>query len=200
MMNLDNLFNYLSDKGFQESRTGNIMFPIYIYEYDPKEEYNLREQVETLNKKLSRPKNNLQCQVINIYDFFIQYLSEKKIGKRNFLEAIFEKEKQDPENTHYFVEDKLHEPDFYEYLEEEIRKHFDTPPIEKKSYLLIHGFGNVYPYLRVHKFTKNIESIVEGFKAILFYPGSYENGDYKMFNEVNSENAYRATYLNQFVN
>jgi hypothetical protein len=199
-MNLDKLFTYLSDKGFQESRTGNIMFPIYIYTYDPSESYNLKDEIKQLNKKLSRPKNNLQCQVINIYDFFIQYLSEMKIGKNSFLNAVFEKEKDDPENTHFFIEDKLHEDSFYNYLQEEIKKHFTTPPIEKKSYLLVHGFDKIYPYLRVSTFSKNIENIVKGFKVILFYPGEYQSGYYRMFKEVESENAYRATYLNQFIN
>ena len=79
-----------------------------------------------------------------------------------------------------------------------IRKKACTYP-EKKSYLLVHGFGNIFPYLRVSTFSKNIEKVVKGFKVILFYPGKYKNGNYMMFNEVDSENAYRATYLNQFI-
>ena len=199
MANLDKLYDYLSDKGFQESRTGNIMFPIYIYTYEPLEEYDIRKEIKKLNEKLSRPKNNLQCQVIDIFDFFLQYLSKNEIGNETFLDAVLTREKEDAESTHYFIEDKLHEEVFYNYLRDEITKHFTKPPTEKKSYLLVHGFGNIFPYLRVSTFSKNIEKVVKGFKVILFYPGKYKNGNYMMFNEVDSENAYRATYLNQFI-
>jgi hypothetical protein len=176
------------------------MFPIYIYTYDPGESYNLKDEIKQLNKKLSRPKNNLQCQVIDIYDFFIQYLSEKILVQERLLDAIFEMERDDPENTYYYIIDKINDSKFYTYLKDRIYEHFMLPPTEQKSYLLIHGFDKIYPYLRVHSFTKSIEPLVKGFKVIIFYPGKYIDGNYKIFNEVYSENAYRATYLNQFVN
>lgn len=198
-MRFDKLFNYLSDKGFQDARTGNIMFPIYMYTYDQGKEYEARQEIEKLNKKLSRPVNQLQCQVINIYDFFIEYLKNSQIGKESLFDSILKQEEENPDNTYYFIVDKLHEEVFYDHLRDKVKEHFTSPPVEKKSYLLIHGFGNLYPYLRVNTFTKNIERVVKGFKVILFYPGKYEGGHYKMFDIVESENAYRATYLNQFI-
>lgn len=198
-MKFDKLFEYLSDKGFQDARTGNIMFPIYIFTYDPEKEYLARKEVLKLNKKLSRPINNIQCQVIDLWDFFIDYLKLRKIGDHPLLDSILNKEAEDAENTYYFIVDKLHESTFYDHLRDKIKEHFTAPPVEKKSYLLIHGFTNLYPYLRVNTFTKNIERVVKDFKVILFYPGAYENGHYTMFNVVESENAYRATYLNQFI-
>lgn len=198
-MKFDKLFTYLSDKGFQDARTGNLMFPIYIYTYPPEREYEARKEIGKLDEKLSRPKNNLQCQVINLYEFFIEYLKSIQINNMSFFQSILEIEKEDPENTYYFIVDKLHEPDFYNYFRERVKSHFTAPPVERKSYLLVHGFGNLYPYLRVNTFSKNIEHIVKDFKVIIFYPGSYESGNYKMFNAVESENAYRATYLNQII-
>ena len=41
----------LTDKEFQEPETGNLFFPAYIYQYDPKEEYSIRKQI--LNGNIS---------------------------------------------------------------------------------------------------------------------------------------------------
>ncbi len=198
-INFDNLFEHLSDEGFQEADTGLLMFPIYIYTYEPDQEYEARKSIKKLNEQLSRPANNLQCQLINIYDFFIEYLKKEDVGGVNMLEAILDKEKEESENTRYFIEDKLNEDALYDYLGEQIKQHFTKEPVEKKAYLLMYGFGNLFPYLRVHTFTKNIEKIVKNFKLIIFYPGTYVEGSYKMFNSVKSENAYRATNLNQII-
>ncbi len=50
MINVDKIYNLLADKGFQEPRTGNLLFPAYVYTYQPEQEYQIREQIELLVK------------------------------------------------------------------------------------------------------------------------------------------------------
>ena len=73
-MILDKLYDFLSDKGFQNPDTGKLFFPAYIYTYDPKDEYQVRKEISDLIERLKRPNNNLNCLVINIYEEFINYL------------------------------------------------------------------------------------------------------------------------------
>ena len=42
-IDFDKIFELLSDKSFQDPRTGNLFFPAYIYTYEPEEEYEVRE-------------------------------------------------------------------------------------------------------------------------------------------------------------
>ena len=61
----------LSDKEFQEPETGNLFFPAYIYQYDSKDEYNIRKQIRNLKDRLIRPNNFVDTLILNIYDEFI---------------------------------------------------------------------------------------------------------------------------------
>ena len=61
---------------------------------------------------------------------------------------------------------------------------------------IIYGFGTAFPYLRASDFLKKTEKLIKEFKVIVFYPGTYKNSNYSMFNELNDDNLYRANHLN----
>jgi len=194
MNSADKIYDLMSDKGFQEPRTGNLFFPAYVYTYKPELEYEIRDQIAQLIKKLKRPNHYLDCLVINIYEELINYLKADSFSGSTIFDSILEKEKEDYEDALNWVLDEV-DNGFYEYFEEKIKDHFKEKN-EKRVFLIIYGFGTAFPYLRASDFLKKTEKLIKEFKVIVFYPGTYENSNYSMFNELNDDNLYRANHLN----
>ncbi|CAH8283435.1 uncharacterized protein DUF1788 [Mariniflexile fucanivorans] len=194
MNSADKIYDLMSDKGFQEPRTGNLFFPAYIYTYKPELEYEIRDQIVQLTNKLKRPNHYLDCLVINIYEELINYLKADSFSGSTIFDSILEKEKEDYEDALNWVLDEV-DNGFYEYFEEKIKDHFKEKN-EKRVFLIIYGFGTAFPYLRASDFLKKTEKLIKEFKVIVFYPGTYENSNYSMFNELNDDNLYRANHLN----
>lgn len=188
----------MADKGFQEPRTGNLFFPVYIYTYEPSEEYEMRREINLLIEKLERPNNYLDCLVINMYDEMIEYLKKEQFANRTLFDLISEKEKEDDEEALTWVRDEINEGNFYNNFTKKVKNHFGQNN-EKKVYLVLHGFGTAYPYLRVSDFLKNTEQLIKEFKVIVFYPGNYDNNNYNMFGLLNDDNLYRANHLNKYL-
>ncbi|WP_445956733.1 BREX protein BrxB domain-containing protein [Yeosuana sp.] len=198
MLNSNKLFELMADKGFQEPRTGNLFFPVYIYTYEPAEEYEMRKEINLLIEKLKRPNNYLDCLVINMYDEMIEYLKAEQFANRSLFDLISEKEKEDDEEALTWVRDEINEGNFYNNFTKKVKNHFGQYN-EKKVYLVLHGFGTAYPYLRVSDFLKNTEQLIKDFKVIVFYPGNYDNNNYNMFGLLNDDNLYRANHLNKYL-
>ncbi|KAA3613610.1 MAG: DUF1788 domain-containing protein [Calditrichaeota bacterium] len=197
-MKIEDLFIELADKDFQEPSTGNLFFPAYIYQYDPKKEYEIRQSIADLHGRLIRPDIYVDCLILNIFDEFITYLREQELLGESLLELILAQEKEDPEEALGLLSEHAHSDVFLEYLHNTATKHFNFPAKYKKVYLLLHGFGSIYPYLRSSEFLKNFEKHLSGagYKLIVFYPGEYKNKYYHLFNMINDDNIYRATLLN----
>jgi len=195
MINIDKIYDLMSDKGFQEPRTGNLFFPAYIYTYPPEKEYEIREQIILLTEKLKRPNQFLDCLVINLYEELINYLKQAKFAGKPYFDLIMEKEKESPDDAMYWIKDRINKG-FYPHIEKKVKEHFDDVS-DKRVYLIIHGVGNSYPYLRASEFLKNTESLIKEFKVLLFYPGNYEDAQYRLFGILDDDNLYRANNLNR---
>ena len=66
---------------------------------------------------------------------------------------------------------------------------------DKKSYVFVTGFGEIFPYLRASKFISNFEKYTTGkFKVVVFYPGRVDQFCH-LFDKLNDDNPYRAIKL-----
>lgn len=199
-MKLADLFEELSKKEFQNPDTGNLFFPAYIFTYNPADEYLIRREINEIKDRLIRPNIHQECMIINIYDEFISYLKHEKLGDESFFDLFIEQEKTDgPEETFKNLKEIADSKEFLKSIHSKIIEHFQLPSTFKKVYVLIHGFGSIFPYLRTSEFLKRFEEFVVGggYKIIAFYPGKFENNHYYLFNEINNEDLYRAILLNK---
>lgn len=195
MNNADKIYDLMSDKGFQEPRTGNLFFPAYVYTYKPELEYEVRYLIQQLIKKLKRPNHYLDCLVINIYEELITYLKADTFTGKSIFDLIIEKEKEDYKEAFHWVKDEV-EGGFFNHFETKIKDHFKQTN-DKRVFLIIHGFGEVFPYIRTSDFLKKTEKLIKEFKVIVFYPGTYKDANYNLFGELNDDNMYRANHLNK---
>jgi len=188
----------LSDKEFQEPETGNLFFPAYIYQYDSQDEYNIRNQIANLKDRLIRPNNFIDTLILNIYDEFISFLKDEKMGDESILGLITQNdnEKEMPDTIKDVLFNKANSLEFFNYINVKATTHFKEPSKLKKVYLMLYGFGSIFPFLRTSTYLKNFEEHVKGYKLIVFFPGYYENNNYHLFGEFHDENIYRATLIN----
>lgn len=198
MINVDKLYDLMADKGFQEPRTGNLFFPAYIYTYPSEKEYQIRENLDLLIEKLKRPNNYLDCLALNIYHEIIEYLKSEEFAGKSLFDLVIEKEQEDPEDAFSWVRDEINHGDFYKRFEKKLRTHFETSD-DKRVYLILHGFGSSFPYLRASELLKQIESVIKEFKIIIFFPGEYKDSKYSLFAMLNDDNMYRANHLNNLL-
>lgn len=196
-IDFDKIFELLSDKRFQDPRTGNLFFPAYIYTYPPANEYEIRDKIEQAVNNLARPSNYLNTLSINIYHELIAFLKSRVFMKRSLLDQIIEKEKEDPNAASNWVKDQI--KNFIIHFEEKVEKHFADAD-KNKAYLILYGFGSIFPYLRASELIKQTESLIKDFKVIVFFPGEYEDSYYSLFEILKDENTYRANHLNNLLN
>ena len=184
----------LSDKEFQIPETGDLFFPAYIYTYNPKDEYAIRKEIENLKERLIRPNNFVDSLIINIFNEFVGYLKTLKLGDNNIYSLLLEKENSNdpPEEIIDIIKDQANSKEFFSYINKKTEEHFKSAGKHKKVYLLLYGFGSIFPFLRTSAYLKNFEEHIKGYKLIVFYPGKYENRNYRLFGEFNDENIYRA--------
>ena len=64
--------------------------------------------------------------------------------------------------------------------------------LDDEAIVFITGVGKAFPILRSHSILNNLQTVVETKPLILFYPGSYEKGTLKLFNQFTDDNYYRA--------
>lgn len=61
--------------------------------------------------------------------------------------------------------------------------------------VFITGVGKVYPYMRAHNILDNIQPYFQETPVVLFYPGTFNGHDMKLFGEFRDGNYYRAFSL-----
>lgn len=150
----------MADKGFQEPRTGNLFFPVYICTYPPQEEYAIREQVSLLIEKLKRPNHYLESLVINIYEELIDYLKGETFAGKTLFELVIEKKQEDPAEALAWIRDKVNHGNFYKKFETKVKIHFNENH-DKKVYLILFGFGSAFPFLRASELLKRTEKLIK---------------------------------------
>ena len=114
--------------------------------------------------------------VIDVYTYLIERLKDQRLGTRTLLEIVLDEEERAKEKTDRLLRDQLDRDDFYGLLEERIHAWRASDDGYRHSYVFVHGWGRVYPYLRASTFMTRMETHVQGYKLVLLYPGTWSGG------------------------
>ena len=73
-------------------------------------------------------------------------------------------------------------------------------PDEKKhlsdfDIILISGVGTIWPWVRAHSLLNNLQSVTGNASVVLFYPGTYNGQSFQLFDQLETNNYYRAFRL-----
>ena len=67
-MTIEELYEKLSSKEFQDTEHGDIFYNFYLFQYNAEEEYSIRRQIEQFRVNLARPTNYLDVLKLNLFD------------------------------------------------------------------------------------------------------------------------------------
>lgn len=199
-MTIEELYDKLSSKEFQDTEHGDIFYNFYLFQYDPAQEYAIREQIEVFKANLSRPTNYIDVLALDIFEEFCKFLDGMPFGRLHpsQLKYFFEKDnKGEKEAVITSLTAKANSRQFYEYIHNRIMDHVNADTANRKPYIFLHGFGSIFPFLRTNVFLSNYEEFNNSskYKIIVFYPGSSEGNSFNLFGYINDQHTYRAIKL-----
>ena len=196
-MTIAQLYDKLEDKFFQDTNTGSIFYNVYIFQYNPEDEYEIRDQIENLKVRLKRPNNNLDILSINLFEEFCDFLDKKSFGNNpSMLKYLIDKEKQGNSVIDVLIQNSCNE-EFLQLIHDKIQHHIENENRLKKSFVFLYGVGQIYPYLRTNTFLSNFERYNKGemYKLIVFYPGHSVGNSFSLFDRLEDDNTYRSIKL-----
>ncbi len=158
----------------------------WIFDYPPERELEVRERIAYMKNKNRKGTDGFELVIYDLYDIIIDYLTEK-----NFMEKCYAfEEKRGLERIVKAVNNsmKINDDDSYvvRYIEE------NTP---ENAVVFLTGIGKCYPILRSHKVLNNLHQAFVRAPVVLFFPGTYNEQELILFDEIKDDNYYRAFKL-----
>ncbi len=158
----------------------------WIFDYPPEKELEVRERIEYLKKKNKNGADDFELVVFDLYDMIMDFLEEK-----NFLEKCFNFEKKSGlERITKAVSNSMKFNDDDSIIVQHIKD--NTPD---NAVVFLTGIGKCYPILRSHKVLNNLHQAFVKAPVVLFFPGTYNEQELILFNEIKDDNYYRAFKL-----
>lgn len=150
----------------------------YIFDYDPEHEPIVQKFVVGLQQKLA--SSSIDFLEIDLYRVILEILDE-----RSLLQKAFD------------LEDRKGNNDLAKTLKSVLRPEKVVGKIQElaqnqKSLILITGVGASWPILRSHTVLNNLHPVLDKTPLIMFFPGSYDGQELKLFNTFKDDNYYRA--------
>ena len=158
----------------------------WIFDYPPERELEVRERIAYMKRKNRKEIDGFELVVYDLYDMIIDFLESK-----NFLEKCFDFEKKRGlERITKAVTNamKINEDD--SLIVQYIKEH--TP---EEAVVFLTGIGKCYPSLRSHKVLNNLHQAFVRVPVVMFFPGTYNEQELILFNEIKDDNYYRAFRL-----
>ena len=124
--------------------------------------------------------------VFDLYDVIIDFLEKKR-----FLEKCYDFEKKNGmERITKAVTNAMKINDNDSLIVQYIKEH--TP---ENAIVFLTGIGKCYPILRSHKVLNNLHQAFVRCPVVMFFPGTYNEQELILFNEIKDDNYYRAFRL-----
>ena len=170
---LNQILPKLTANDFLSTRGIGNEIAFYIFDYPPEDEICVREHVQFLLTQLPKHKPGLRVMHVNLFDFLIDYLKERKLLEKSFQ---LQREKGN-DALLKALKGILHE--------ERIAKRFaDIAKPDEHDLVLITGVGSAYPLLRSHTLLSNLHSHMGQTPLVMFYPGRYDTQTLRLFGKT----------------
>lgn len=162
--------------------------PFFIFDYDPKQELIVREEITKLRK------NNPNIQEFDLFEIVVELLTNE-----GYLDTVKEYEKDYDQEI---LLSQLFQP--FLSLEED-----DNPIIsyimnkvidDGEHIVLITGVGKAYPIIRSHTILNKLQPIIKNNPVVMMYPGRYDLNHtmcLRLFDRLGDDNYYRAFPLEE---
>ena len=161
----------------------------YIFDYNPEDEIIVRDFIRNF---ASRADLGFKIQAIDLFnDVLIKYLKEE-----GYLESVFGLE-EECRNLSEGIDYLKHAMSslIQQGGDSDLFVSYISEVAEKGNVIFLYGVGKCHPFIRSHMIINNFNSKMNSVKTILFYPGTYNSEELKLFGTISSENYYRSMVL-----
>ena len=197
-MTVEQLYEKLCSKKFQDTQSGDLFYNFFVYLYPADKEFEMREQIEDIKENIKRPVNNVDVLTLDIFEEFCRFMDGQSFGKHpSYLNYMLEKDESRPDGVTKALLLKANSDDFMLYIHNKIMEHVSKVDEYIRPYVFLYGLGNIYPYLRTSNLLNRYERYnrSERYKIILFYPGDQDGATFKLFGDLEDNHTYRAIVL-----
>ena len=158
----------------------------WIFDYPPEKELEVRERIEYMKNKNQKGTDEYQLVVFDLYDIIIDFLERK-----NFIDKCYDFEKQRGFGRIVkAVSNSMKVSENDSLVVQYIQEH--TP---ENAIVFLTGVGKCYPLLHSHNVLNNLHQSYLRAPVVMFFPGTYNEQELILFNEIKDDNYYRAFRL-----
>lgn len=183
---LDEMEESIHKPSFRQSSGKANEVNYWVFDYPPERELEVRERIEYMKNKNAKGLDGFELVVFDLYDIIIDFLENK-----GFMEKCFAfEESRGFERIVKAVNNSMKINDDDSVIVQYIKEH--TP---ENAVVFLTGIGKCYPILRSHKVLNNLHQAFVRVPVVLFFPGTYDEQELTLFNEIKDDNYYRAFRL-----
>lgn len=153
----------------------------YIFDYDPEHEPLVQQHIPKLRSKLESSTSSLKVVEINLYSAVLSILEERRVLQKAFeLEAT--KGNAALEKS---IKPMVRPEQVVDYIQKQRIQ-------GNERLIFLTGVGACYPILRSHTVLNNLHPVLDRTPLVMFFPGSYDGQELRLFNTLKDDNYYRA--------
>ncbi len=175
---LEQLFATLSKSAFLTNRGIGNEIGFYIFSYDPEFEPVVSGFLPRLRERLGQA--GVKVIEFNLYTLILDLLREKDV-----LEDTFALEARKGVTGLEKALKKIVRP-------EQIVALVEARLVEPRDLVFLTGVGAAYPLIRSHTVLNNLHPVIDKVPVVMFFPGSYDGQELRLFNKLKDDNYYRA--------
>jgi hypothetical protein len=183
---LDKILPKIMEERFRKNKGLGNEIGYYIFDYDPKDEMLVREHISFLKQKVNVEDSEIAIKEFNLYDIMIKVLEEKGYSDKVFLME----EQKGTESILNPIKKTLRLSQSNDMVVEYIKEN-----TRDNDVVFITGIGNAWPVIRSHTILNSLHAAIDQVPLIMFFPGTYDGLELKLFDEIKDDNYYRAFKL-----
>lgn len=183
---LDAMEAAIKKPSFRQSTGKANEINYWIFDYPPEKELEVRERIAYMKHKNQAGTDGYELAVFDLYDIVIDFLEQK-----NFIKKCFEfEQKRGIQRIVKAVSNSMKVSDNDNLIVQYIQ---DNTP--ENAVVFLTGIGKSYPILRSHNVLNNLHQSYLHAPVVLFFPGTYNEQELILFDEIKDDNYYRAFRL-----
>ena len=152
----------------------------------------IQERLDLMEAAIKKPSFRQSSGRANEVNYWVfDYPPECELEVRERVEYLKKKNQKGVDGFELVVFD-LYDI-IMDYLEKEDFLERDHTP--ENAVVFLTGIGKCYPILRSHKVLNNLHQAFVRVPVVMFFPGTYDEQELVLFNEIKDDNYYRAFRL-----
>ncbi|MBD0266201.1 DUF1788 domain-containing protein [Nostoc spongiaeforme FACHB-130] len=177
---LDALLPKLQDSRLLSNRGIGNEIGFYIFDYDAEYEPLVQRYIERLKSQLMSPPSEIILLEIDLYKTILDILEERRV-----LTRAFELEAAKGNAALAKTIAPLVRPDqVIAYIQQKLTGN--------EQLVIMTGVGASWPLLRSHSILNNLHPVLDKIPLVMFFPGSYDGHELRLFDTFKDDNYYRA--------